>query len=94
MAPSSHSTAQGSVWKPRRSSTAWSSLRSSERIVSRSSGRNTTTRSRRFRNSGRNHSPTARSTAAGAKCASARSKPTPGPDGIDDPTFDVSTKTQ
>ena len=54
IAASSHSTAHGRIRKPRRPSTSFSSFSSRLRMISRPSGRKTTTRSRRLRNSGRN----------------------------------------
>ena len=93
-AASSSSTAHGRARRPRRVSTSRSSFCSSWRICSSSNGRNTITRSMRFRNSGRNDLRTASSTRAGRNRSGERSKPTGGPVAIDEPMFEVSMKTQ
>ena len=89
IAASSHSTAQGCILKPRRSSSAASSFWRRERMMSRSRGRNTTTRSRRLRNSGRKVCWTARSTEPGAKSSSSLANPSRCPVLSDEPMFDV-----
>ena len=67
-AASSHSTAQGCIRKPRRRRTPSAPSPAGSRMISRPSGRKTTTRSRRFRNSGRNDRSTDFSTGRRRTC--------------------------
>ena len=72
-----------------------SSFSSRLRMTSRPSGRKTTTRSSRFRNSGRNDRSTDLMTLAGVEARpDLPTKPTPGPVGIAEPRFEVRMITQ
>ena len=93
-AASSHSTAHGRIRKPRRPSTSVSSFSSSPRMISRPSGRKTTTRSRRLRNSGLNERATDLTTSEASNLPARPAKPTPGPRGIAEPRFEVRMITQ
>ena len=88
-AESSNSTAHWRPRRPRRASTAFSSPERISRMIGRDSGRKTTVRSMRFRNSGRNARATACSTAPAANAPEVGEKPRPRPEAIRAPRLEV-----
>ncbi len=89
IAESSHSAAHDRLRSPRRLNTSSSSLRRMLRIVSRFSGRKTTMRSMRLRNSRRNVFRTTRNTASGLKAPVRSRNPRLCPAGSAAPRFEV-----